>query len=452
MNQEMEKVTVEEYIKRVENGDISLALSIQRGDGQWSLAQQSLLVDSVLKGYPVPSICTVSHKGAQVVVDGLQRTTAIRGFYKGEYALEVADKSLRGKTFSELDEQYKQKFREYGLNLISVTEVGYEELAQIFWRLNNGTALTKTQKTRGVLGDLVANWTSEMCRQPLFTEQASFTKRQLDEDAPLECLLQGILLIHGCLGDSNGERYPWENISKDEVHKYGNEILSKASEEELNSYRKVIEYAGVGEVDKRYEKTFVSVVILLAKYAMMAKLPKERFKDYIERKSNKKPAGYAQYKGAGCVFKPKTIGRIKSMIDDFNETFKDVKKPQINLDASRKKPVTEAAEKTVDKKGDVKSDDNVRLEDRAEVEAAVDVLAEAMEMSVEADTSVTSEANEKAAGDASMQTEEVICQEKDLDMTEATDEAGSSVSPETNEEVVGEDSTEAKEGICQEGD
>ncbi len=411
MKKDMKVLSVEDYIEGVKNGVISLELSIQRGDDQWSLAQKSLLVDSVIKGYPVPSICTVSYGGAQVVVDGLQRTTAIRGFYKGEYALDVEDESLRGKTFSELDDQYKQKFCEYGLDIMDVRELDYAELAQIFWRLNNGTALTKTQKTRGVLGDLVANWTSEMCRQPLFTQQASFTKRQLDDDAPLECLLQGILLIHGCLGDSNGERYPWENITKDEVHKYGNEILSKASKEELDSYREVIEYAGVGEVDKRYEKTFVSVVILLAKYALLAKLPKESFKDYIERKSNKKPAGYAQYKGAGCVFKPKTIGRIKSMIDDFNETFKDVKKPKINLDASRKKPVTEAAaEKTVDKKEEITDAGNIEVGDEAsadvQVEVAVDAPAGATNEATEAGTAVSPEASEGTVIDAPTQAEE----------------------------------------------
>ncbi len=448
---------VEDYIRDVKNGSISLNVPVQRGDDQWSMQQKSKFIETLIMDYPVHAIHTVSYEGVQVVIDGLQRTTAIRGFYHDDYALEGVDEALCGKTFSKLDEEYKQKFQEREISLMCAGEVDYERLAQVFLRLNNGTGLSKVQKTRGVFGDLVAKWLHEMCEHLLFTKRATFTPRQLKEDAPLECLLQGILLINACLGDSEGKMYSWTNISRDAVQKYCVEILSKASKKELDSYCDVIKYLDTADIKDNYEKTFIPVLIVLAKYAIMSGVSNEDFNKYIEHMRINLPTGYSAFKGAGNVSKVKTIGRIKVIIDDFNEAFPKEEKPAINLDASRRRPAQKEAamEKTADKAEDIKSGDNIRVEDRAEVEAAVDVLAEAMEMSVEADTSVASGANEEAVGDDSTQMGEVICQEKDLDMAEATveaAEAGTSVPPETSGEAADDAPTQKDEGICQEGD
>lgn len=358
MKKDMVETTAKEYLEKVENGSISLDVSVQRRDDQWSLAQKSSLIESMMKGYPIPAICVVTYEGTTVVIDGLQRTTAIKGFYNDEYALEGVEESLSGKKFSELDAQNQQMFCEYRLSLMDGGVVSGKELIEVFLRLNNGTALSKTQKTRGFLGISVAKWAKEMCEHPLFTKMASFTARQLRDDAPLECLLQGIMLIHACLGDDEGNLYPWKNISRNEVQKYGRDILSKVSQKQLDGYAEVIKYLDSADVTHNYEKTFIPALIVLGKYAMMSGVSNQAFNEYLVHMRTNLPVGYGEFTGAGNVSKAKTVGRIKILINDFNSKFTELKKPEINLDASRKnsaKKVTNSA--GVQKKSEEKAEE-----------------------------------------------------------------------------------------------
>lgn len=348
MKKEIKNVTINAYVKDVENGKLSLDVSVQRGDDKWTTAQRSKLVEAVLKDYPIPPICIATFEGKKIVYDGLQRTTALRKFCNDVFALESVDAVWCGKNFSELDEEDKKKFLEYELTFMDAGEVSAEELTELFLNLNNGTALTKTQKTRGHLGHTVAEWAKKMCSQPLFTKLAKLTEAQLKADAPLECLLQGILLIHGCLGNSDGERFEWKNISRDEVQKYSAEVLAKASASELEEYAQVIEYLNTADVTNNYEKTFIPSLIVLGKYAMLSGVSNEEFNHYVEHLRNNLPKGYGIFKGAGSVSKAKTVGKIKVLIDDFNEKFPDVKKPEINLDSSRKKATKKTSKKEED--------------------------------------------------------------------------------------------------------
>ena len=337
----IKKLVATSYIDELEKDSISLKISIQRKKDKWTISQKSKLIESMIKGYPVPALNTVNYQDKRVVIDGLQRTTAIMEFYNDEYALEDVCDSLNGKKFSELDDECKKRFSNYELFLMDTTNASEEEVPDLFLRLNNGTALTMTQKARGFLGVQIAEWAEELCGHPLFTDFASFTNRQLKEDAPLECLLQGILLIHACLGDDNGEKYKWKNISRKEVMIYVKEVLSKVSQKQLNSYSEVIKYIEGTKVTNVYEKTFIPVLIVLAKYAMLAGVSEKEFNKYILHMRTNLPEQYNEFKGAGNVSKKKTIGRIKVMIDDFNKFFPEIEKPEICLEINtrRKKAV-----------------------------------------------------------------------------------------------------------------
>ena len=65
-------VTIAQYMEEVKAEKISLNVSIQRGDDKWTPAQKSKLIETVLKGYPVPSIYIADFAGKQIVYDGLQ--------------------------------------------------------------------------------------------------------------------------------------------------------------------------------------------------------------------------------------------------------------------------------------------------------------------------------------------------------------------------------------------
>lgn len=431
MKNVMVETTTKEYLEEVKNGGISLDVCIQRGDNKWTLMQKCSLVESILKGFVIPPIYTASYEGTKVVVDGLQRTTAIKGFCNNEYALEGVEDSFSGKKFNDLDSNSKQRICEYKLSVVDGGDVSEEELSEMFLRLNNGSALTKTQKTRGHLGCAVASWSKEMCEHPLFTKLASYTEKQLKDDAPLECLLQGILLIHGCLGDSNGNMYEWKNISRDTVQNYVKETLSNVSADELAGYTEVIEYLDTADFTKNYEKSFIPVLIVLGKYAIKAGVSNEDFNKYITHMRGNRPVGYSSFKGSGNVSKAKTVGRIKVMIEDFDKWFVDVDKPFINLNASNRKKakkdkvITEAehkseskTENTVVEEVDISETRTDEVSNPNGVEESVseetvgsdatgDISSEPADTTVEGSASDSSEADAEHPSDGSDGTEEV---------------------------------------------
>lgn len=132
----------------------------------WSKLQASRLIESILMGLPLPSIFLVQieedGRKKYLVIDGLQRITAIYSFIKNRrlpnstlknnagFALSGVNQKFNGKTFDELDSEGLADNLE--LNTINVIEFKqsspYTESAiyQVFERLNSGgTSLTSQQ-------------------------------------------------------------------------------------------------------------------------------------------------------------------------------------------------------------------------------------------------------------------------------------------------------------------
>ena len=119
-NNSMKKVTVKGYLEKVNTKDISTEVAVQRGDDQWKDAQKGLLISSVMKGFPIPPVCTVEFNGETLVIDGLQRTTALQGFYNNEFSIEGSHSELDGKKYDELSEEERNKFNNYEFNIFVI--------------------------------------------------------------------------------------------------------------------------------------------------------------------------------------------------------------------------------------------------------------------------------------------------------------------------------------------
>ncbi|MDE7160121.1 MAG: DUF262 domain-containing protein [Muribaculaceae bacterium] len=88
----------------IDDGDLDLNPDFQR-NFVWDRTRQSLLIESMLLGLPLPSIYLSQYDdGRLTVVDGLQRITTIRRFLKNELRLTGLEYLTQciGKTFEEL--------------------------------------------------------------------------------------------------------------------------------------------------------------------------------------------------------------------------------------------------------------------------------------------------------------------------------------------------------------
>lgn len=147
------------------NGDIAIP-DYQRGF-VWSIKQSSLLIESFLRGLPVPPIFLyIDDENKNLVIDGQQRLMSIVYFIKGFFGEE--DKTgkrqvfkLAGlnetntyynKTFNDLESKDKRKLENSVLRAINIRQlspIGESTcMYHIFERLNTGGTPLKSQEIR----------------------------------------------------------------------------------------------------------------------------------------------------------------------------------------------------------------------------------------------------------------------------------------------------------------
>ena len=158
--------------KMVETGTLTFENAIQRGF-VWDKKRMTLLIDSMLRDYPIPPMYTIKGgtikgvKGKEVSVydclDGKQRCTTISQFLNDEFALSEMDyienengdeEDLTGCLFSELPEEYQDKILSYSLTVYFFTDISYDEITEMMARLNNGKSLTSYELSRIKAADL----------------------------------------------------------------------------------------------------------------------------------------------------------------------------------------------------------------------------------------------------------------------------------------------------------
>ena len=166
----MTKANLNWTIKRIVNGmtkgDVTFDNAIQRGF-VWDKKRMSLLIDSVLRGYPIPPIFTI--KTNEVIasgkkelpiydcIDGKQRSTTFKMFLDNEFRLDGLNPfvltdgeevDLNGLTFEELPEEVQDIIKDYTLVVYYFDDCSDEEVAEMMSRLNNGKVLTGTENAR----------------------------------------------------------------------------------------------------------------------------------------------------------------------------------------------------------------------------------------------------------------------------------------------------------------
>ena len=142
----------------------------QRGE-VWTLPKKQKLIDTILRGWPIPPIQIVKLKDTEEILDGLQRVTSIIEFLKGEYSIDgtIQPKNsdleiLDGLTFSDIEKKAdseKDPFYKKILNTILSTSISAyyiqnptsEEIAELFYRFNSPMQLNPVEKRNAFMGD-----------------------------------------------------------------------------------------------------------------------------------------------------------------------------------------------------------------------------------------------------------------------------------------------------------
>ena len=230
--------TAKQITKMYGNNTLRFDNAIQRGI-VWDIKRKSLLIDSLIKGYPVPPMYTIridgvkDEKGKVIptydCIDGKQRCSTIAAFRNGEFSLSLDDEELNGKTFTELSEDMQDSISDYSLTVYYFTDISEDEVAEMMSRLNNGKPLSGVENARIKSRSLAV--IQELAAHDLFADNLSDAakKSYVNEDMVVKTVMQ----MHNKEFElsSKNVRAAYENHTfKDEEISELNETFDKLAE------------------------------------------------------------------------------------------------------------------------------------------------------------------------------------------------------------------------------
>lgn len=149
-------MTIADYCDAMRRNDIRVNRKYQRSDEVWPEVARAFLIESILMGYPLPKIYLHSFTDLRTrttikeIVDGQQRSRTILDFFNDDLRMSRSSEitELRGMIFSELPDEWQEKFISYSLSIDQLVGASTYEVRQIFRRMNSYTVPLNPEEMR----------------------------------------------------------------------------------------------------------------------------------------------------------------------------------------------------------------------------------------------------------------------------------------------------------------
>lgn len=197
-------------------GNISFSHKLQRPIGQWNPRMKSLLIHSLLSGFPVNPIYIVDEIGILYTLDGSQRTSTCINYINNEFALskdtpnvflqvtedgESVSKEyeIAGKKFKKLDEEVQSTLLACSLEFCTLSEYTDEEVKEMFRRQNTSKPLSGKLLRIVHESDAFSDAVYSLATHPFMDKLVTPTQRKNGTDRDL--VIQTLMLI--CTNNEN---------------------------------------------------------------------------------------------------------------------------------------------------------------------------------------------------------------------------------------------------------
>ncbi|QWF82087.1 DUF262 domain-containing protein [Amycolatopsis sp. CA-230715] len=207
--------TVSWFWSRLQNEELDMKPPYQRNP-VWQESQKALLIDSVLRGYPIPELYLQSSvastgKELHVVVDGQQRVRACLEFISNKFALnEDSGGSLAGLKFEQLPNSDKRRFFEYKFVVRTLPELRDEQIREIFGRLNrNNVALNRQELRHATYWGSFISCMEDLAKNPFWVNSGIFTSNDIRRMLDVEYVSE---LASGALYGPQNKKYNLEKF------------------------------------------------------------------------------------------------------------------------------------------------------------------------------------------------------------------------------------------------
>lgn len=268
-------------------GNISFEHKLQRPVGQWNGKMKSLLIHSLLSGFPVNPIYIVNEDNTLYTLDGSQRTSTCIDYLNDKFSLSkdtpsvtiiskengetvAKEYEIARKKFSKLDEEVQSTLLSCNLEFCTISDYTDLEVKEMFRRQNTSKPLSGKLLRIVHESDAFSEAVYSLANHPFMGKLVTPTQRKNGTDRDL--IIQTLMLI--C---TNQERDFTSFRTKDIdafVIDHANESLEKVDvlREAMNSF------------DEAFEKIKVPVtsisVILYSGYRI--KKDKKSFSKLVE--------------------------------------------------------------------------------------------------------------------------------------------------------------------------
>jgi len=167
----------------VRDGRLEIQPDFQRRQ-VWSQAARIMLIDTILRGVPMPKIFTwneiVLGSTHRRVIDGQQRISAILAFLRDEFALQEPYKGAHsGLRFSQLPLDDQNRFLRYRIDFNEAVDFDEAEVREVYSRVNKySLPLNKQELRRADFPGKFQNLADELSVDEFLDEQRIFTVAQ----------------------------------------------------------------------------------------------------------------------------------------------------------------------------------------------------------------------------------------------------------------------------------
>jgi hypothetical protein len=134
-------VELEVLLARIDRGELDVPW--QSGPG-WDLRRRQRLIDTVVRGWPVPAIVIGSTDEREVVLDGRERLRALRQFSRDDFPFadgmpgiqeNLEDlEQLDGLRWGQWPEPFRRRVQRYGVHVVRLSAYGESEARELISR------------------------------------------------------------------------------------------------------------------------------------------------------------------------------------------------------------------------------------------------------------------------------------------------------------------------------
>lgn len=331
--------TIKTINESIRNESIVFNHPMQRKPGQWDNEQQSLLINSVLGGYAIPQAYAMplfeGDFSCFSVLDGKQRFTTIYDYVNDGFMLSentpsiyrktkkiitdengqrrredvIEEYEIAGKYFSEIGEYLQEKLNDTLISVIMLIDATDEEIEDQFYRLNNGTALTKDQKTRVMLGDELALFIDKVEASEFFAKKSYFTSLQKKRGEIQTCILQTLMLVMD---------YPFKSFNSDTTMEFAEWFRANHKNSDLEYCEELFSKLNEAVIkEDKPNKLMKKINIPMLAYHIQTideiGISLERYGEWIQEffDSYTPDCEYASHCGQGSTSKIKVLARLE---------------------------------------------------------------------------------------------------------------------------------------------